>query len=44
VKLKQGHIDCRDCFVWLLLDLVMVNNCWVHETSSVDITLSSHLS
>jgi hypothetical protein len=39
----QGPIDCLDCSLWLLLDLMLVNPRWVHETNFV-ITLLSHLS
>jgi hypothetical protein len=42
MKLRQGPIDCVDCSFWLLLDLVLVNFCWVHETNSF-ISLPSHL-
>jgi hypothetical protein len=39
MKLRQGPIDYRDCCVWLILDLGLVNFCWVHETNSAGITL-----
>jgi hypothetical protein len=43
MQLRQGPIDCLDCSLWLLLDLMLVNPRWVHETNFV-ITLLSHLS
>jgi hypothetical protein len=43
MKLRQGPIDYRDCYVRLMLDLKLVNFCWVHETNSVSITLFLHL-
>jgi hypothetical protein len=37
MKPRQGPIDCRDCCVWLMLDLKLVDFSWVHETNTGNI-------
>jgi hypothetical protein len=33
MKLRQGSIDCRDCCIWLMLDLKLVDFSWVWQYS-----------
>jgi hypothetical protein len=43
MKLRQGPIDCRDCCVWLVLDLKLVDFLWVHETNTGNILFFASL-